>query len=82
MSLRGMGFFRVGEHWLNDAPAFGGGWRSRFQGRFATGSSEAGIVYRWKCSPQKTKGSAFAIPLGFLIEEPVISSWLSSLLFS
>jgi hypothetical protein len=30
----------------------------------------------------KTKGSAFAFPLGFLIEEPVISSWLSSLPFS
>ena len=33
-------------------------------------------------APQKLRGSAFAFPPGFLIEEPVISSWLSSLPFS
>jgi hypothetical protein len=45
-------------------------------------TAEAGIDCVQKMMVGKTKGSAFAFPLGFLIEEPVISSWLSSLPFS
>jgi hypothetical protein len=51
--------------------------------QFFTERAEAALsMEAGKMLPAKTKGSAFAFPLGFLIEEPVISSWLSSLPFS